>query len=81
MGLEMDNNELLLREMQKKKTNHILHLLLTLLTAGLWVFVWIWAAHSNSKHNERLDEPQEKSRLIPLIILAVIVLPLAVLLI
>jgi hypothetical protein len=23
------------------KTNHILHLILTLITAGLWVFVWI----------------------------------------
>jgi len=25
----------------KPKVNHILHLLLTLITAGVWVFVWI----------------------------------------
>lgn len=25
----------------RKGTNHILHLLLTILTAGLWIFVWI----------------------------------------
>jgi len=26
---------------RRKGTNHILHLLLTLLTGGLWVIVWI----------------------------------------
>ena len=26
------------------KTNHLLHLILTLLTLGLWVFVWIGVA-------------------------------------
>jgi len=26
---------------RRKGTNHILHLILTLLTAGLWVIIWI----------------------------------------
>lgn len=25
----------------RKGTNHILHLIMTLLTAGLWLFIWI----------------------------------------
>jgi hypothetical protein len=28
----------------RKPTSHALHLLLTLLTGGLWLFVWIMAA-------------------------------------
>lgn len=29
------------RKLERKGTNHILHLLLTLLTLGFWVIVWI----------------------------------------
>jgi hypothetical protein len=29
-------------------TSHLLHLLLTVVTAGLWVFIWLLAAWSNS---------------------------------
>ncbi|QYW07909.1 membrane protein [Streptomyces phage RedBear] len=32
-----------------KPTNHVLHLLLTLVTLGLWVFVWIIVALSNKE--------------------------------
>lgn len=31
-----------------KKTNHILHLLLSVLTAGLWLIVWLFVADNNS---------------------------------
>lgn len=31
------------------KTNHILHLLLTLLTGGLWVIVWIIVGMTNEQ--------------------------------
>ena len=27
-----------------KRPNHVLHLLLTVFTAGLWGFVWLWLA-------------------------------------
>lgn len=29
---------------EKQKANHILHLLLTLVTGGLWAFVWLEAS-------------------------------------
>ena len=32
---------------RKKGTNHILHLLLTLLTGGLWLIIWILCAIVN----------------------------------
>ena len=32
---------------RKKGTNHILHLLLTLLTGGLWLLIWILCGISN----------------------------------
>ena len=41
---------------QKKKTNHILHLLLSLVTGGLWLIVWLLVADSNKRHNRRIDE-------------------------
>jgi hypothetical protein len=69
----MDNNELLLLEMRKKKTNHVLHLLLTLITMGLWVLVWIIMSHSNSRYNKKLGEPEEKTSIVTLLVLALIV--------
>lgn len=35
------NRQVMIR---RKGTNHILHFLITLLTGGLWVIVWIFAA-------------------------------------
>ena len=32
------------RKLDTNSINHVLHLILTLLTAGLWVFVWIFLA-------------------------------------
>ena len=29
---------------RRKGTNHVLHLILSILTAGLWVIVWIFAS-------------------------------------
>jgi len=31
-----------------KKTNHILHLLLSIITAGIWLVVWVLIADQNS---------------------------------
>ena len=41
---------------QKKKTNHILHLLLSLVTGGLWLIVWLFVADGNRRHNRRIDD-------------------------
>ena len=40
---------------KRKKTSHILHLLLSILTGGLWIFIWILCALSNSIENKRID--------------------------
>jgi hypothetical protein len=41
---------------QKKQTNHVLHLLLSIVTGGLWLIVWLLVADSNRRHNRRIDE-------------------------
>jgi len=39
---------------KKKKTNHILHLFLSLLT-GVWVIIWIAVTVTNSSENAKID--------------------------
>ena len=41
---------------QKKSTMHILHLILSVITGGLWVIVWIIVAISNSNENRKIDK-------------------------
>jgi hypothetical protein len=41
------------RMMTKPKINHVLHLILTLVTLGIWVFVWITLAIVNSGKSAR----------------------------
>ncbi len=41
---------------QKKKTMHILHLLLSLFTGGLWVLPWIIISTSNNNENHKIDK-------------------------
>lgn len=48
-------------EMSKKKTNHILHLILSLLTGGLWIAIWLLVGISNSLENSRLDRKIRKA--------------------
>lgn len=45
---------------KRKKTSHILHLLLSILTGGLWIFIWIICALSNSIENRKIDRAIEK---------------------
>lgn len=40
---------------QKKRTSHVLHLLLCIPTFGVWVIIWILVAVSNSMENSRID--------------------------
>ena len=35
------------RLMRRQGTNHVLHLILTVLTLGVWLLVWIFVALSN----------------------------------
>jgi hypothetical protein len=41
---------------RKKHTNHILHLLLSIFTGGLWLIVWLIVANGNKRHNQQIDE-------------------------
>lgn len=40
---------------KKKKTSHVLHLILSLVTVGLWIPVWIIVTLSNSIENRRIE--------------------------
>ena len=40
---------------KKKSTSHVLHLILSLVTVGFWVPVWILVTLSNSIENRRID--------------------------
>ncbi|XSS65210.1 hypothetical protein ACP9OK_09605 [Pseudomonas sp. B11] len=50
------NDQLYYLTTQKKKTNHILHLLMCIPTCGLWLFVWGITMRSNDAHNKRIDK-------------------------
>lgn len=45
----MNNAIVLQNDIDSCKTNHILHLILTVLTGGLWAFVWVLVSFSNSR--------------------------------
>lgn len=49
------NEQIFVLNSQKKNTNHILHLILSLLTMGLWLIVWLIVAISNNSHNKRIQ--------------------------
>lgn len=49
------NEKLFFLANSKKKTNHILHLILTLLTFGFWVIVWVIVAINNNNYNSRIE--------------------------
>jgi len=41
--------------LQLRKTWHFLHFLLTILTGGLWLLVWVWRSLANSQHNRHVE--------------------------
>lgn len=45
---------------KKKKTSHLLHIVLSVLTAGLWLPVWALVTVSNSLENSRIDRQLRK---------------------
>lgn len=48
--------------MYYKTTWHILHAILSLITYGLWIPIWIGCALSNRAHNERNRQMIEDER-------------------
>ena len=47
---------------KKKKTSHVLHLLLSVVTAGIWLIIWIIVAASNGSENSRIDKMIAKGK-------------------
>ena len=43
-------------------TNHILHLLLSLATMGLWLIVWLFTAESNARRRAKLEKLIDESK-------------------
>ncbi len=50
------NEKLYVLTTQKKKTSHVLHVIMTVLTGGLWLIVWGLTMRSNDAHNKKLDK-------------------------
>ena len=50
------NEKLFVLTTQKKNTNHILHVIMTVLTGGLWLIVWGLTIRINDAHNKKLDK-------------------------
>ena len=44
------------------KTNHILHLILSIITAGLWLVVWLLVSHFNTRGRITLEKKIRESR-------------------
>ena len=52
----MSDDRLLIEiKKQQYKTNHVLHLLLSIFTVGLWIPIWIIVGLSNSIEKKKLD--------------------------
>lgn len=47
---------------RKKKTSHLLHLFLSVITLGLWVFVWVVVAISNNVENSGIEKRIAKGK-------------------
>lgn len=47
-------------QIAKQKVNHILHLLLSVFTAGVWLIVWILISISSSIEIKRLKKKREE---------------------
>ena len=47
---------------KKKKTSHLLHLILSIITIGFWIIVWIIVALSNSLENGNIDRQITKGK-------------------
>jgi len=51
----MQTDNRIFYQLQKRKTSHVLHLILSVITFGLWIPVWILVAISNAMHNGQME--------------------------
>jgi|GEM_PF-1700478 len=61
-ALRYSDQEVSVMLSKKKKTSHLLHLFLTVITAGIWSIMWILVAVSNASENSRIDRKIAKGK-------------------
>ena len=56
------NPDMMILQLQqrKKKTSHVLHLLLSVLTGGVWLIVWALCSIANASQNSKIDKEIEQ---------------------
>lgn len=47
---------------KKRKTSHLLHLVLSVLTVGFWVIIWVIVGLNNAIENGRMDRRIAKGK-------------------
>ncbi len=47
---------------KKKKTSHLLHVILSFFTAGIWIIAWLIIAISNSSENSKIESKIKKGK-------------------
>ena len=59
-AMNIEEKKIYIMKMQLKsdnlKTNHVLHLLLCIPTAGLWIIAWFFIAQSNQSQRSELEK-------------------------
>ena len=50
------NRDQLLAKRADHKTAHVLHLLLSVITAGLWIPIWLLVAISHANERKKIDK-------------------------
>jgi len=45
---------IMIYELKKEKTNHLLHLFLSFMTGGIWIVAWAVIANENAAKNKKL---------------------------
>ena len=43
-------------QQRKKKTSHVLHLLLSIITGGVWLIIWALCSIANASQNSKIDK-------------------------
>ena len=56
------NPDMMILQLQqrKKKTSHVLHLLLSVLTGGVWLIIWALCGIANASQNSKIDKEIEQ---------------------
>ena len=56
----MKDYEMFMQLSNKKKTSHVLHLILSIISCGLWIPIWLLVVLSNSIENSMTDRKIKK---------------------